>query len=223
MRVLQVYKDYAPVVGGIESHLERLSLDLARKGVDLEVLVTAPGRQTGHWSHYEVGVTRAGRLATFASTPLSAALFREMARRKPDIVHLHHPYPIGELAWLLRSRAPAVISYHSDIVRQRTPLRVYRPFLKRLLAPARFILGNAPRYAESSPHLGHHLAKCRPVPWGIEVERYGPRPDLAEPAAAMRERLGVPLVLFVGQLRYYKGVQHLLEAMRWVGGHLAVV
>jgi rhamnosyl/mannosyltransferase len=223
VKVLQVYKDYAPVVGGIESHLERLAVDLARRGVEIEVLVTARGKETVRTREAAVAVTRAGRLATFASTPLSVSLFREIGGRRPDIVHLHHPYPIGELAWLLRSPAPAVISYHSDIVRQRQLLRVYRPFLRRVLARARFILVNDLRYAESSPHLGRHLAKCRPVPWGIEVERYGPRPDLAPRAAELRRTLGTPLVLFIGQLRYYKGVQFLLEAMRRTDGHLAVI
>jgi rhamnosyl/mannosyltransferase len=61
------------------------------------------------------------------------------------------------------------------------------------------------------------------VPWGIEVERYGPRPDLAPRAAELRRTLGTPLVLFIGQLRYYKGVQFLLEAMRRTDGHLAVI
>ena len=43
MRVLFVYKDYAPVVGGIENHIRLLAEGLQQRGVDVRVLVTNTG------------------------------------------------------------------------------------------------------------------------------------------------------------------------------------
>ena len=71
-------------------------------------------------------VIRAGRLATVASTPLSLALPWQLLHQRPDVVHLHFPYPVGEVCqWLLRRGRVTVLTYHSDIVRQASILRFY--------------------------------------------------------------------------------------------------
>ena len=43
MRVLHVYKDYLPVLGGIENHVRALAEAQVRRGHAVTVLVTAPG------------------------------------------------------------------------------------------------------------------------------------------------------------------------------------
>jgi len=59
---------------------------------------------------------------------------------------------------------------------------------------------------------------------GIELEPFL-HPDLRR-LALLRQRLPpylIPNILFVGRLRYYKGLQYLLEAMRALEAHLLVV
>jgi rhamnosyl/mannosyltransferase len=75
------------------------------------------------------------------------------------------------------------------------------------------ILTSSPNYIESSPFLRPLKAKCQAVPLGIELERFIKPPE-ALPAflAALKAKPG-PLLLFTGRLRYYKGLQFLLEAM----------
>ena len=46
MRVLLLYKDYFPVVGGIENHIRLLAQGLRTEGVDARVLVTNNGPHT---------------------------------------------------------------------------------------------------------------------------------------------------------------------------------
>ncbi|MCY4410683.1 MAG: glycosyltransferase, partial [Caldilineaceae bacterium] len=122
MKVLLLYKDYYPVIGGIENHIRLLSQGLRAEGVDARVLVTNTGPATLHETIDDVPVTKTGRQALLLSTPISLPFFAEVRRQAAaaDIVHLHAPYPPAELAQLLFGRGrPAVISYHSDIVRQR--------------------------------------------------------------------------------------------------------
>jgi rhamnosyl/mannosyltransferase len=159
-----------------------------------------------------VRVIQAARLSTVASTPLSPALIGHISRQRPDITHLHFPYPIGEIGQLLCGRGrPTVITYHSDVVRQAGILRFYAPLLRRVLARADRILVSSPAYRESSPYLRHLAARCTVVPIGIEFDRFArPRPD---EAAGWRARYPGPLLLFVGRLRYYKGLNYLLAAM----------
>ncbi len=122
MRILHVYKDYAPILGGIENHVRLLAEAQVAAGHEVSVLVTNPaGLYTTVGTEHGVRVIRAARLATVASTPLSPALPLDLWRQQPDIVHLHFPYPVGEISQLLLRRGRrTVMTYHSDVVRQAT-------------------------------------------------------------------------------------------------------
>ena len=58
MRVLHLYKDYAPVFGGIENHIRVLAEGLRGAGVDAQVLVTNTGSQTTRETIAGVPVTK---------------------------------------------------------------------------------------------------------------------------------------------------------------------
>lgn len=219
MRILHLYKDYFPVVGGIENHIRLLAEAQVRRGHEVTVLVTNP--HPGGWRTFAetlngVRVVRAGRLVTVASTPLSLSLFWEVRRLPCDVIHLHFPYPVGEVAqWLLGPRkARRVLTYHSDVVRQRGWLRLYAPLMYHILAQVDTIIATSPPYVESSPVLRRFRERVRVVPLGIETARFRAAPP--EQVAAWRARLapgGEPLLLFVGRLRYYKGLDVLLQAL----------
>ena len=222
LRVLHVYKDYPPVLGGIEKHIHTLAHLQARQGFRVTVLVTNPARfphclRTHTTVEGPVRVIRAGRLLTTASTPISPQQALYQMRLDADIVHLHFPYPPGEIANLLRRRpTPTVMTYHSDVVRQQRILRVYRPLLHRVLTRTDAIIATSPRYAETSPYLQRVRSRVHPIPLGIDLT-----PFLHTDPARARElrrqglpaHVDVPLVLFVGRLRYYKGVDVLLRAI----------
>ncbi len=208
MRILYVYKDYAPVLGGIENHVRTLAEGLVQAGHQVTVLACDPGPVTRRETLCGVEVIKAGRLTTAASMPLSLAQARFLIRQRPDVVHIHSPYPLGELTnWLLGRGRVTIITHHSDIVRQRGWLRLYAPLLRRVLAAADRILVDSPPYIETSPWLQPVRHKCQAVPIGIDVQRFTP--------PARRSGAGTRL-LFVGRLRYYKGLDTLLQAMVFV-------
>ncbi len=212
MKILHIYKDYYPVLGGMENHIRWLAEAQAAQGHDVTVLVNHTKHRTTDDRENGVRVIRAARLATVASTPLSLALPRLVYAQQPDIAHLHFPYPPGEISqWLLGRARRTVMTYHSDIVRQRGLLRVYRPWLQRVLRAVDRIIATSPQYVESSPYLRPLRAKVTVIPLGIDVQRFQ-HPDDAR-AATLRQHYGEPLLLFVGRLRYYKGVQYLLDAL----------
>lgn len=222
MKILHIYKDYHPVVGGMENHIRMLAEGAVERGLEVTVLVTSPTRRTETREMKGVKVIKAGRLATRASTPLSPALFLWVRRLKPDITHLHFPYPWGEMAHLMFGRSPrTVITYQSDIVRQKNLLRLYRPFLERALARADRIIATSPQYIQSSPYLSQVAKKCVVIPLGIELERF--QRARREEVRGLRAKYDPPLLLFVGILRYYKGLQYLIRAMRHINARLLVV
>ncbi|HXH13636.1 MAG TPA: glycosyltransferase [Alphaproteobacteria bacterium] len=223
MRVLHIYKNYPPVRGGIENHLRTLATGLVCCGAGrVQVLVASVGWQTTRENDAGVEVIRAGRQLEVAQTPLSWRLCRELARSTPDIVHLHVPYPMGELAQLLFGRSRRlVMTYHSDIVRQRHLLRLYEPILWQVLHRADRIIVSSWRYAYSSRFLTPFLAKCVRVPYGIDLAFFQ-KTDAARVAMVRRSWPG-PLVLFVGRFRYYKGLPYLVDAAQWIQGTVLLV
>ena len=223
MRILHVYKDYHPVMGGIENHLHVVAREQARRGHDVTVLVTNPaGMKTSVREEEGVKVIRAARLATVASTPLSLSLPLELAKRRPDIVHLQFPYPVGEISNLFFGRATrTIISYQSDVVRQAGILQLYNPLLRVVLRRADRILASSPNYIRSSPYLRPLADHCTVIPLGIDTERFAqPQPQSVE---VIRSHHPGPLLLFVGRLRYYKGLNYLIEAMKQIEATLLVI
>lgn len=227
MHILQLYKDYFPVLGGIENHVRDLSTALAARGHQVTVLTTSLDRRTLiERPRPGLTVIKAARTLQLASTPISPEMLWQIRRLRADIVHLHFPYPPGDLAYLaMPARAPLVVTYHSDIVRQQALLRVYRPLLEWTLRRAARIIATSPNYVVSSPWLRRYAAKCAVVPLGIDAARYAQADEqkVAELRARYRESVvNNGLLLFVGRLRYYKGLHVLLDALLQVPARLLI-
>jgi len=221
LRVLHVYKDYAPVIGGIENHVRLLAEGQAARGLEVTVLVTNTSARTIEERRGGVRVVKAARLGEAASTPLSLRFFREIARLESDVMHLHSPYPPAEIgALVFRPRTPCILTYHSDVVRQRWMMKVYGVVLRRILRRADRIIAASANLAASSPFLRAAAGRCEVIPHGIDAARFD-RPA-ASAVETIRRRHRPPIVLFVGRLRYYKGLDYLLQAMRDVGATLLV-
>jgi len=228
MRVLHIYKDYPPVIGGIENHIQMLAEGQVAAGLDVTVLVTSLSHRTICETQAGVRVIKAARLATVASTPISFSLFAWTHRLPADITHLHFPYPIGEMAHLFVGQSRhTVITYHSDVIRQQGWLKLYQPLLWRVLQKADRILATSAPYVQSSPYLCRLADKIIVVPLGIPLERFAEVSP--EVVMAIRQRYtptadaSQPILLSVGRLRYYKGLDYLIRAMPQISASLLII
>ncbi len=209
MKILHVYKDYFPVVGGIENHIKLLAEAQAARGHDVTVLVTSLNARAHREKMNGVRAMFASRLFNLSSAPFSLEMFARLREIETDIAHLHSPYPFGEMANYFFGRARAtVLTYHSDIVRQKFLGALYTPFLYRVLARVNTIIATSPNYVQSSRVLREWQAKCVVVPLAVP---HPPAPSPQNVLPKILERGGD--LLFVGRLRYYKGVNYLLEAL----------
>jgi rhamnosyl/mannosyltransferase len=216
IKVLHFFKTYYPeTMGGIEQVIFQIAEGGIHHGFESEVLYLS---ERGAARNERVGhhLTHRSKLDLhIASTGFSLSAFKDFAElaKKADIVHYHFPWPYMDLVhFVSRIKKPAVVSYHSDIVKQKTLLKLYQPLMNRFLSSVDCIVASSPNYAQSSPVLTRFKDKVRVVPYGLDRKTY-PTPS-AEKLALWRARLGERFFLFVGALRYYKGLDYLLEAAK---------
>jgi rhamnosyl/mannosyltransferase len=166
-------------------------------------------------------VLRARSFGRFASVTLSPAVLqhvrRELQSGRCNLLHLHAPNPWGDVAGLLAPRhVPVVMTWHSDIVRQRLLLKGYRSVQRRALERADRVIVFTPKHYESSEQL-HQVdvsARIVQVPIGIDFSRLDPvHLDTAARDEILAFARGRPLALTVGRHVYYKGYAYLLSAM----------
>ncbi len=189
IKVLHFFKTYYPeTMGGIEQVIFQIAEGGIRHGFESEVLYLS---ERGAARNEPVGhhLTHRSKLDLHvASTGFSLSAFKDFAElaQKADIVHYHFPWPYMDLVhFVSRIRKPAVVSYHSDIVKQKTLLKLYQPLMNRFLSSVDCIVASSPNYAESSPVLTRFKDKVHVVPYGLDRQTY-PRPLLKSWASGAR-------------------------------------
>jgi glycosyltransferase involved in cell wall biosynthesis len=221
-RVLHVYQDFFPKRGGIEDHI--LTLAQAPSDRHEHIVLVAAGDPVARREIVN-GVTVI-RAATYGRyyTPFCPSMPRWIKRLHPDIVHLHHPCPMAYVACLLaRPSALLVLGHHNDIVKPRTLLKLYLPLQQAVMRRASTVLVGTQNYLDTSPHLVPFRAKCRIVPYGIPLHQFTPSAGTESQAARIRRAHPGPIILFVGRLCYYKGLDVAIDAMQDVDGTLLIV
>jgi rhamnosyl/mannosyltransferase len=225
IKVLHFFKTYYPeTMGGIEQVIFQLAEGSAKHGIQAEVLYLSP---RGSARNETVGhhVTHRSKLdLQLASTGFSFSVIKDFVElaKEADIIHFHFPWPYMDLVhFATRLRKPTVVSYHSDIVKQKTLLKLYKPLMYRFLSSVDRIVASSPNYAQSSTVLTDFKEKVSIVPYGLDRETY-PEPS-AEKLEEWKSRVGEKFFLFVGALRYYKGIHFLLEAAEKTGLPVVIV
>jgi rhamnosyl/mannosyltransferase len=227
LKILHVYKDYdPPVKGGIESHIHQLAVGLKENGIDVQVLVANRKNKFEMDCYDGISIAKAPQLGRFYSAPLMPTFHCYLRRygQHADIIHFHYPNPTAEFAYLFTNlRKKLVVTYHSDIIRQDKLGKLYAPFRELFLKKADRIIATSPNYIESSHVLKRHRHKCTVIPLGIDSNRFCATGD-QKAIQTIRDTFGErPLVLFVGCLRYYKGLHLLIAAMEKVDAKLIIV
>lgn len=218
MRILHFFKTYYPdTTGGIEQVIFQLCQGSRVLGVESQVLTISQNPSPARLQVADHQVIRAKENFNLASTGLSMRVFsqfKEMAA-EADLVHFHFPWPLMDLVHFATNHdRPTVLSYHSDIVKQRTLLKLYGPLMKRFLKSMDRIVVASPNYLDSSETLKPFADKTMVIPYGLDQSAY-PKAS-TETLSRLRKSLPEKFFLFVGVLRYYKGLDSLLNALEGV-------
>lgn len=228
MKVLHVYRTYFPdPPGGLQEAIRQICLATRARGAEPRIFTLSPNPHPREIEYPEGRVIRSKSWAAPASCDLggSDALRQYRALSKwADILHFHFPWPFGDVLRMLGdSYKPAVMTYHSDVVRQRWLGYVYGPLMRGMLASMSAVVATSPAYAKSSPVLTTAVAPDRlhVIPLGIADYASDRIHENLQPLARLQldEQ---PYFLSLGVLRYYKSLHTLIEAATSIPAQLVI-
>jgi glycosyltransferase involved in cell wall biosynthesis len=228
LRVLHVYRTYFPdPPGGLQEAIRQIALASQLYCIESRIFTLTPKRGIYEIERPEGVVIRSRSWAAPASCDLgglqSFVRFAEAADWA-DVINYHFPWPFADiLRFVVRPKSKSVLTYHSDIVRQRWLGKMYSPLMNNMLRSVSAVVATSPAYATTSPVLAQAgvREKVRVIPLGITEELYPPTGD-----ETVFARLGIspgePYFLFVGVLRYYKGLHTLVRSAPQVNAKLVL-
>ena len=218
MKVLHVYRTYFPdSQGGLEEVIRQICLAAGDHGVTSRVFTLSKEPFPHTLPRVEADVVRVRKTFEIASCGFALTGLRRFAKEVAwaDIVHYHYPWPFSDMMYLMMGKQrPAILTYHSDIVRQQLLLSVYRPLMSRYLDAMDMIVATSPNYFATSEVLTEYAHKVEVIPIGLDEPSYPAMHEQNRDLAAARQKYGEDFFLFVGVLRYYKGLHILLDAIQ---------
>ncbi|MBE0435327.1 MAG: glycosyltransferase [Methylomicrobium sp.] len=217
-RVLHVYRTYFPdPPGGLQEAIRQMALSTSEYGIENTIFTLSSQPEPRLLFPPEAKVVRCRSYMAPASCDIGgpdAFNTFSMLAKETDVLHYLFPWPFADvLNEVVRPGRPAVLTYISDVVRQRWLGSLYAPLMWLTLKKMRVLIANSPAYARTSPVLSHPELrdKVRVIPLGIDENFYSKAGD-----DGIFERLNLlkdePYFLFIGVLRYYKGLDFLIKA-----------
>ena len=218
MKILHLGKFYPPDPGGIEKVVQGLAEGAARAGNEVRVVVARGGGWKGPAAaeprmseRNGVTVVRTSTAGVLWSQPISPG-YLAAARWPADVVYLHRPHPLADVAAILTRPKNLVLFHHSDVQRQRSIKWIYSPLAHWVGRRARVSVLAAKANLEHADDLGSRAKEnSRVIPFGVDHLRFHNGPP--ERVPHVFQSLPGPTGIFVGRIVEYKGLDVLLKAL----------
>lgn len=143
---------------------------------------------------------------------------------KPDIIHVHHAYPLSWTARFIKStyQIPYIITVHGSELPTAQKDNRYIALTMDALRKAKKIIPNSAYTKDWAIKVfGDEFKKnMRVIPGGVDVQRFN-----AVNTSDIASELGLEgkkIVLFAGKLTKYKGVKYLIRAAKRIHGEVVI-
>jgi len=204
IKILHVTKGFYPeVIGGIETFIETLSDELKDY---CKFGLFCLGDKTCNYNYKKITVYKFKKLFQISSCPISldALIKFKNISSKYDIIHFHYPYPFMDLLNFFVLKKKKITTYHSDIVKQKILNFFYHPLKNFFLNSQNHIIVSSKKYLSTSKDLNIFKKKTVVINFGIKEKKNKYNFHLKKKN----------YILFLGSLRYYKGLNVLLAAAK---------
>lgn len=222
IRVLHVGKFY-PIIGGIEKVMydivEGISMNTNFR-CDMLCASTDCSNHVIHINNAKI-ISTATWIKAFA-TMISPSMIWQLRQicNNYDIIHIHHPDPMAALALRLSGyKGKVILHWHSDILKQKLMLKLYKPLQSWLIKRADVIIGTTPKYLEQSPFLqDKHLRKiCIPI--GVDPIQYNNN----KVKLLKTKYINKKIIFSLGRLVEYKGYEFLIRAAQYLSDDYVIL
>jgi len=233
MKIAQVCYLYPPAIGGVETHVEKISKYLKRNSHKVEVFCSDYGslnrkkrlaRGTQNIEGIKITRFRGSYLPGYGQKIAFPGLFSALMKADCDIIHVHSfPSMHFDICWLVsRIRGiPLVATGHYDPVlldqaAKRLHKKVYwHAWLKRALRSCSIIAIINEEKRRYVGNFGIPAKNIRVIPNGVDLEDIKAMKQSDVKRFVDRYNLkGKRVVLFIGRICRAKGIDILITAMK---------
>ena len=219
-KICMVTACYTPSRGGIEKSVNKLTEHLLKKGHQIHIVTSSRGLDPTNFYHEKRGnleITRYPETCFFFDCPINPKIAAHILKCNYDVLHVHGVTPtISDLAIVLGKikRRPVVLTYHYSPVPDygrncaRFLSALYMKILDRVIINLTDKAVVATRsFAKANSRLKNIIKKVAVIPWGVAASTKGASLNEFDDESQIN-------VVFVGQLKTYKGIRYLLKAIK---------
>jgi glycosyltransferase involved in cell wall biosynthesis len=228
-KILHIPNYYHPNKGGIEDVCYNIVSELKSRYIQ-EVICFNESNNLQVDFVENIPVTRVGYIKKMSSQAISLSYFCELKKKiklfEPDIVHFHTPNPLISLyiITLISAKTKLVVHWHSDIIDQKHLYRFYAPVERMLLKRADSIIATSENYLKYSEPLNKERAKVLVVPNMIDTQKLNLQDGDDVYIKKIKENYNkAKLILFIGRLVPYKGLEYLIKASYKLNGNYKIL
>lgn len=211
--ILHICKVYFPVKGGVQKVVHSI-IGLTQK-FNHHVLTSGKDGAVSNQNLDGSMVTRCRSYIEIASMPIAPSLVAKTIRhvKKSQLICVHYPFPLADLALLMVFKAPPVVVFwHSNIVVQKKLKWLTYPFIYFTLRRAKVIVATSERMIDNSTLLTRFKAKVQIIPYGLPAINY----------MSSRREIRDEYFVLVGRHVSYKGIDVAINALQNVKTRLLI-
>lgn len=225
MRITHIFKTYFPdTQGGLEEAIRQISKSSIEEGLEVSVISLSKNAKEDS----QDGVKTKSFYTNFEilSNPFSWSLVRGFFEivRNSDIIHLHFPWPTAELLILLFNvKKPIVLTFHCDIHNSKVFRKLYSPFIHAILRKSTVIVPTSDNLQNTTSILQRYRHKCKIINLWLDESRFNKISNNNQTKAKKKFKELGDYGLYIGVLRWYKGLNVLLDAAKNIKGNIVIV
>jgi glycosyltransferase involved in cell wall biosynthesis len=228
MRIAQVAPYFYPHIGGVETHVYNLAKGFVKEGHEVTVYTSLVKGSKENENYEGINVKRAKPLMVAFTTPVTPKIKERIMRDKHDIIHAHYPPPLASYYAAKASKkkkTPFILTYHCDLVLPKfygsAITTMYRSSLgRRTLKNTNRVIVTTKTYAATS----RDLWKITPIviPNAIDPTEFNPQ-GVGDNIRQKHDILDSKMILYVGRLKYHKGLEYLIESAQYTESNVKYV